>query len=91
MAPSPRFYGDRISFLVVFGPSFSFRVFLGGTHIAQPRWMLARGIPGSGRTRGVSFRPFPNSSGWWWLIKQLMQIVTMVPGQGGWFQSSCFL
>ena len=52
--------------------------------------MLARGIPGSGRTRGVSFRPFPNSSGWWWLIKQLMQIVTMVPGQGGWFQSVCF-
>ena len=23
---------------------------------------------GSGGTRGVSFRPFPNSSGWWWLI-----------------------
>ena len=24
------------------------------------------------------------------VIKQLMQIVTMVPGQGGWFQSVCF-
>ena len=36
--------------------------------IAQPRWMLARGILGSGRTCGVSFRPFRNSSGWWWLI-----------------------
>ena len=23
-------------------------------------------------------------------IKQLMQMVTMVPGQGGWFQSVCF-
>ena len=43
-------------------------VFPGGSCIAQPRWMLARGILGSGRTRGVSFRPFPNSSGWWWLI-----------------------
>ena len=44
---------------------------------------------------------FPNSSSWWWLIssvflpgppvvKQLTQIVTIVPGQGGWFQSVCF-
>ena len=24
------------------------------------------------------------------VIKQLMQMVTMVPGQGGWFQSACF-
>ena len=24
------------------------------------------------------------------VIKQLMQMVTMVPGQGGWFQSLCF-
>ena len=23
-------------------------------------------------------------------IKQLMQMFTMVPGQGGWFQSVCF-
>ena len=30
--------------------------------------MLARGILGSEWTRGVSFRPFPNSAGWWWLI-----------------------
>ena len=29
--------------------------------------MLARGVLGSGWTCGVSFRPFPNSSGWWWL------------------------
>ena len=24
-----------------------------------------------GRTRGVSFRPFPKSSGWWWLISSI--------------------
>ena len=24
------------------------------------------------------------------VVKQLMQIVTLVPGQGGWFQSVCF-
>ena len=30
-------------------------VFSGGAGIAQPRWMLARGILGSGRTHGVSF------------------------------------
>ena len=42
--------------------------------ITQPRWMLARGILGSGRTRGVSFRPFPNSSGWWWLISSVFLI-----------------
>ena len=42
--------------------------------IAQPRWMLVSGILGSGRTRGVSFRPFPNSSGWWWLISSVFLI-----------------
>ena len=36
--------------------------------------MLARGILGSGRTRSVSFRPFPNSSGWWWLISSVFLI-----------------
>ena len=46
-------------------------VFPGGARIAQPRWMLARGILGSGRTGGVSFRPFPNSSVWWWLISSV--------------------
>ena len=33
--------------------------------------MLARGILGSGRTCGVSFWPFPNSSGWRWLISSV--------------------
>ena len=36
--------------------------------------MLARGILGSGRTWGVSFPPFPNSSGWWWLISSVFLI-----------------
>ena len=36
--------------------------------------MLVRGILGSERTRGVSFRPFPNSSGWRWLISSVFLI-----------------
>ena len=44
-------------------------VFPGGAHIAQARRMLARG-----RTHGISFRPFPNSSGWWWLISSVFLI-----------------
>ena len=42
--------------------------------MAQPRWMLVRGILGSGRTGRVSSRPFPNSSGWWWLISSIFLI-----------------
>ena len=49
-------------------------VFPGGARIAQPRWMLARGILGSGRTRSISFRPSANSSGWWWLISSIFLI-----------------
>ena len=41
---------------------------------AQPRWMLSRGILGSGRTGSISSRPFPNSSGWWWLISSVLLI-----------------
>ena len=63
--------------------------------------MLARGILGSGWTRDVSFGPFPTllvgggllvlySLSGSPVIKQLMQMVTMVPGQGGRFQSVCF-
>jgi len=36
--------------------------------------MLARGILGSGWTRSVSFRLFPNSSGFWWLISSVFLI-----------------
>ena len=49
-------------------------VFPGGARITQLRWMLARGIPGSGWTHSVSFRPLPNSSGWWWLISSVFLI-----------------
>ena len=59
---------------MVFGQSFQFRVFPGGAHIAEPRWMLARGTLGSGWTRGVSFRPFPSSSSWWGLISSIFLI-----------------
>lgn len=31
-------------------------------------------ILGSGRTRGVSFSPFLNSFGWWWLISSIFLI-----------------
>ena len=33
--------------------------------------MPERRILGGGQTGGVSFRPFPNSSGWWRLISSL--------------------
>ena len=71
MARCLRFYGDGISFQVVFGQSFWLRVFPGGTRIAQLRWMPARRIMGGGWTHSVTFWPFPNSSGWWWLISSM--------------------
>ena len=71
MACSLGFYGDGISFRVVFGQSFWLRVLPGGAHIAQPRWMSERRILGGGRTCGISFWPFPNSSSWWWLISSM--------------------
>ena len=63
--------------------------------------MLARGILGSGQTRGVSLdlsRTLPVGGGLLVpyslsgppVIKQLMQMVTMVSGQSGRFQSVCF-
>ena len=65
------FYGDGISFWVVFSQSFWFRVLPGGSRLVQPRWMPERRILGGGRTGGVSFWPFPSSSGWWRLISSL--------------------
>ena len=78
---SLRFYGDGISFRVVFSQSFWLRFLPGAARLVQPRWMPERRILGGGRTCGVSFWPFLNSS----LpgppvIKQLMQMITMVPG-----------
>ena len=71
MACSLRFYGDGISFRVVFSQSFWLRVLPGGAHLVQPMWIPERRILGGGQTCGVSFGPFPNSSGWWWLISSM--------------------
>ena len=71
VAGSLRFYGDGISFQVVFSQSFWLRVLPGGAYLVQPRWMPARRILGGCRTCGVSFWPFPRSSGWWWLISSM--------------------
>ena len=71
MARSLRFYGDRISFRVVLSRSFWLRVLPGGARLVQPRWMPERRILGGGRTCGVSFWPFLNSSGWCWLISSV--------------------
>ena len=66
-----QFYGDGISFRVVISHSFWLRVLPGGGHLVQPRWMLERRILGGGQTCGVSFRPFQNSSSWWWLMSSV--------------------
>ena len=66
-----QFYGDGISFRVVFGQPFWLRVFPGGARLVQPRWMPERRILGGGWTYGVSSWPFLNSSGWWWLISSM--------------------
>ena len=66
------FYGDGISFHpVVFSQSFWLRVLPGGALFVQPRWMLERRILEGGWICGVSFWPFPNSSGWWRLISSM--------------------
>ena len=64
---SLEFYGDGISFWVVLSQSFWLRVLPSRACLVQPRWMSERIVVG-GWTCGVSFWPFLNSSGWWWLI-----------------------
>ena len=49
------FYGDGISFRVVFSQSFRLRVLPGGASLVQPRWMPERRILGGGWTCGVLF------------------------------------
>ena len=71
VAHSLGFYGDGVSFWVVFSQSFWLRVLPGGAHLVQPRWMPERRILGGGQTCGVSFWLFLNSSGWWWLISSV--------------------
>ena len=74
MARILRFYGDGISFWVVFSQSFRLRVLPGGACLVQPRWMPARRSLGGGWTHGVTFEPFLNSPGWWWLISSVFLI-----------------
>ena len=71
MACSLGFYGDGISFRVVFSQSFWLEVLPAGSCLVQPRWMPERRILGGGRTYGVSFWSFPNSSSWWRLIRSV--------------------
>ena len=79
MARSLGFYGDGISFWVIFSQSFWLRVLPGGAHLVKPRWMPERMILGGGRTGDVSFWPFPNFSGWWRLISSLFLTRTSCP------------
>ena len=90
-----------ISFCVVLSQTFWLRVLPGGAGLVQPRWMPERRILG-----GVGHEVSAFDLSWTLLvgggllvlcslpeplvIKQLMQMVTMVPGQGGQFQSVCF-
>ena len=72
MARSLWFHGDGI--VLSLANHSDSEVLPGGGRLVQPRWMLAMEILGIGRTRSVSFRPFPNSSGWWWLISSVFLI-----------------
>ena len=55
MARNLGFYGDGISFQVVFSQSFRLRVLPGGACLVQSRRMPERRILGGGQTCGVSF------------------------------------
>ena len=55
MAHSLGFYGDGVSFQVVFSQAFWLRVLPGGARLVQPRWMPKRRILRGGQTCGVSF------------------------------------
>ena len=68
-----------ISFWIVFSQSFWVRVLPGGARLVQPRWMPAIRILGGGRTCGVPFWPFLNSSCWWWLISSAFLTRTSCP------------
>ena len=69
MSLSLGFYGDGVSFWVVSSHSLWIRVFLGGTCIAQPRWISVKVLEVVGG--GVSFWVFLNSSCWWWLVSSM--------------------
>ena len=100
MARSLQFYGDGISFWVVFSQPFWLRVPPGGACLVQPSgrqtegfWEvvghvmspfdLSRTLPVGGGLLVPCSLPGPP------VVKQLMQMVTVVSGQGGRFQSVC--
>ena len=101
MACSLGFYGDGISFQVVLSRSFWPRILAGGAalfsqdgcqregfweevgHVVSP-FDLSRTLPLGGGLFVPCSLPGPP------VVKQLLQMVTMVPGQGGRFQSVCF-
>ena len=69
--------------------------------LLSQRGCQTRRVLGGGRTHGVSFWPLPNSSSLCWLFSSMFltrtschkvthAAVTVVPSQGGWFQSACF-
>ena len=98
VAGSLGFYGDCISFQVIFSQLFWLRVLPGGAGLVQPGWVPGK-ILGGGRTCVSPFdvsRTLPVDGGLFIpcsspgppAIKQLRQMVTMVPGQGGQFQVS---
>ena len=60
-------HSDSESFLVVHAP------------LSQYGCQRERFWEVGGRTRGVPFWPFPNSSGWWWLISSIFLIRTSCP------------
>ena len=101
VAHSLGFYSDGNSFWVVYSQSFWLRVLPGGACLVQPRWMLERRIlgvvghvvshfdlswtlPVGGGLLVPCSLPGPP------VVKILMQMVTVVPGQGGRFPSVCF-
>ena len=104
MACSLGFYGDGISFRVVFSQSFRLGVLPGGArlfsqdgcqqegfwevvgHVVSP-FDLSRTLQVGGGLLVLCSLPgsLPPL-----FLTQLMQMVTMVPGQGGQFQSVCF-
>ena len=99
VALSLRFYGDGISFQVVLSQSFWLRVLPSGAlfsqdgcqregfwevvgHVVSP-FDLSWTLPVGGSLLVLCSLPGPP------VVKQLLQMVTMVPGQGGRLQSLC--
>ena len=98
MACNLGLYGDGISFWVVLSQSFCLRVLPGSAHqdgcqregfwevigqVVSPFDFSRTLLGGGGILVPCSLPGLP-------VMKQLMQMITVVAGQGGWFQSVCF-